>query len=62
MTEEPNLKTAKLTAIISFFGGTFIFLFYYLSGADGLLFMGYGYILLVGMVNIGVLISLLVSA
>jgi hypothetical protein len=62
MTEYPSLKTAKLTALVSFVGGTCILLLYYFSGDSSLLFLGYAYAAIAGLINLGVFIALLISA
>lgn len=62
MTTPQYLQLGRSTALISFGIGTAIFGLYYLSSEAALLFLGYGYILLAGLVNIGILISILVKA
>jgi hypothetical protein len=53
------IKISKITALISFLCGTIIFLLYYQTSSSGLLFFGYGYIAIVGLINIGLLIWLI---
>ena len=62
MTTQRLSLIGKWTALISFLGGIFIFLLYYLTSADSLLFLGYGFIAIVGLINLGLLISLFVRA
>jgi hypothetical protein len=61
-TTQSLLTTGKRIAIISFLVGTFIFLLYFLTSSFGLLFVGYGFIAIVGLINIGVLVPLLLRA
>jgi hypothetical protein len=60
MTTLRLIKISKITAFVSFLCGTFIFLLYYLTSASGLLFLGYGYIAVIGLLNLGLLIALIV--
>jgi hypothetical protein len=62
MTTERHIKIGRITALISFFAGTIIFGLYYLTSAFELLFVGYGFIALVGLINIGILIAILTKA
>ena len=59
MRTERHIRLGRKTAIISFILGTIIFGVYFLTSAWVLLFIGYGYIVIVGLINIVVLISLL---
>jgi hypothetical protein len=62
MTTERHIKLGRQTALISFLLGTGIFGLYFLTSSFKLLFVGYGFIALTGIINIGILISLLVKA
>ncbi|WP_224995134.1 hypothetical protein, partial [Cesiribacter sp. SM1] len=59
MRTERHIRLGRLTAIISFLLGTIIFGLYYLTSSSDLLFIGYGYILVAGLVNIVVIALLL---
>lgn len=61
MTTERHIKLGRLTALISFLLGTVIFGLYYLTSSFELLFVGYAFIAVTGIFNIGVLISILVK-
>ncbi len=62
MTTEVLRRTGRSTALISFLLGTVIMGIYYQSSSSGLLFFGYAFILLAGLVNLIVLIALLIRA
>jgi heme/copper-type cytochrome/quinol oxidase subunit 2 len=62
MTTNRHIKLGRTTALISFLAGTIIFGLYYLTSAFELLFVGYGFIALIGLINIGVLIAILIKA
>lgn len=62
MTSKQHLKLGRLTALITFLLGTAIFGCYFLTSASELLFLGYLFIVLAGLINIGVLISILIRA
>jgi hypothetical protein len=62
MTTERHIKLGRQTALISFLLGTAIFGLYFLSSSFELLFLGYGFTALTGLINVGVLISILVKA
>lgn len=62
MTTERHIKLGRQTALISFLLGTAIFGLYFLTSSFGLLFLGYGFIVLTGIVNLGILSSILVKA
>lgn len=62
MTTERYIKLGRQTALVSFLLGTGIFGLYFLTSSFELLFVGYGFIALTGLINIGVLISILVRA
>ena len=62
MTIKKRIKLRRITALISCLLGTIIFGLYYLVSDSTLLFVGYGFIVLTGLVNIGVLIAILVKA
>ncbi|KFF06587.1 hypothetical protein [Flavobacterium reichenbachii] len=62
MTTERYIKLGRQTAVISFLLGTVLFGLYFLTSSSELLFLGYGFIVLTGLVNLGILISILVKA
>ncbi|MBY0245663.1 MAG: hypothetical protein K2Q03_09440 [Sphingobacteriaceae bacterium] len=62
MTTERHIKLGRQTALISFLLGTAIFGLYFLTSSFELLLLGYGFIALTGLLNVGVLISILVKA
>jgi hypothetical protein len=62
MTTERHIKLGRQTALISFLLGTAIFGLYFFTSSDELLLLGYGFIALTGLINIGVLISILAKA
>jgi len=62
MTTDRHIKLGRMTALISFLAGTIIFGLYYLTSAFELLFVGYGFIALIGLINIGILIAILIKA
>lgn len=59
MTPYKLSKVGRLTALISFLAGTGIFVLYYLTDAYQFLFLGYGFIVLAGLVNIVIFVQLL---
>ena len=62
MTTKRHIKFGRQTALISFLLGTGIFGLYFLTSSFELLFIGYGFIALTALINVGVLISILVKA
>ena len=62
MTTEQLIKLGRQTALVSFLLGTGIFGGYFLTSSVALLFIGYGFIALAGLINIGILISILIKA
>ena len=62
MTTERYIKLGRKIALISFLLGTAIFGLYYLTSSFNLLFVGYGFIALTGLINIGILIPILFRA
>ena len=62
MTGEKYIKIGRITALLSFLIGTIIFGLYYLTSDFEFLFVGYGFIILTGLINIGVLIAILIKA
>lgn len=62
MTNERYIKLGRQTALISFLLGTIIFGLYFLTSSSNLLFLGYGFIVLTGLINIGILTAILTSA
>ena len=61
MTTESYVNLGRRTAAISFLLGTGIFGLYYLTSSFELLFVGYGFIILTGIINLIVLISILLK-
>ncbi len=62
MTTERHIKLGLKTALISFSLGTGIFGLYYLTSWWKLLFFGPAFIALTGLINIGILITILLRA
>jgi len=62
MTTEQHIKLGRQTALITFLVGTVIFGLYFLTSSFELLLAGYGYIVLAGLINIGILIVILLKA
>jgi hypothetical protein len=62
MTTKRHIKLGRQTALISFLLGTGIFGLYFLTSSFELLFIGYGFIGLAGLLNASVLISILLKA
>lgn len=62
MTPERHIKLGRQTALISFLPGTAIFGLYFFTSSFELLFVGYGFIALTGLINIAILISILIKA
>lgn len=62
MTTKRHIKLGRQTALISFLLGTAIFGLYFLTSSLELLFTGYGFIALTGLINIVILISIFVKA
>lgn len=62
MTTERHIKLGLKTALISFSLGTGIFGLYYLTSCWKLLFFGPAFIALTGLINIGILITILLRA
>lgn len=62
MTTERHIKLGRQTTLTSFLLGTAIFGLYFLTSSFELLFLGYGFIALTGLINVGILISILVKA
>ena len=62
MTTKRHIKLGRQTALISFLLGTGIFGLYFLTSSFEVLFIGYGFIALTALINVGVLISILVKA
>jgi hypothetical protein len=62
MTTQQYINLGRLITLISFVLGTGIFGFYFLTSSSELLFVGYGFMVLTGLVNICVLILILVKA
>jgi hypothetical protein len=62
MTTNRYINLGRLTALISFLIGTGIFVLYFSTSASKLLFLGYGFITLTGLINIWILIAILKKA
>jgi hypothetical protein len=62
MTSSQLVNLGRITALVSFLLGTGIFGLYFQSSSFGLLFVGYSFILLIGLINVGVLIFILFKA
>jgi hypothetical protein len=62
MTTERHIKLGRQTALISFLLGTSIFGLYFLTSSFVLLFIGYSFIASAGLINTGILISILLKA
>ena len=62
MTTKRHIKLGRQTALISCLLGTGIFGLYFLTSSFELLLIGYGFIGLTALINVGVLISILVKA
>jgi hypothetical protein len=62
MTSEQYIKLGRRTALVSFIVGTSIFGLFILTFADDLLILGYGFIVLTGLINIVVLGLALIRA
>lgn len=62
MTTQQHIKLGRQTALISFLLGTVIFGLYFQTSSFKLLFVGYGFIALTGLINIGILTSILLRA
>jgi hypothetical protein len=60
MTTERHIKLGRLSAIISFLLGTIIFGLYYFTSADIFIWVGFLFIILTGLFNLG-LISKIIS-
>ena len=56
MTSKKYINLGKITALVSFLIGTIIFGLYYFTSDSDLLFLGYGFIALVGIINIIILV------
>ena len=56
------IKLGRITALVSFLIGSGIFGLYFQSSSFGLLFVGYSFILLIGIINVCVLIFILFKA
>lgn len=62
MTAEKHITLGKWTALISLIIGTLIFGLYFFTSNGELLFIGYGYIILAGIVNLIVLLTILAKS
>ncbi|MBK9462012.1 MAG: hypothetical protein IPN94_21945 [Sphingobacteriales bacterium] len=59
MATEQYIKLGRQVALISFLLGTVIFGLYFMTSSFELLFVGYGFIALTGLINIVILILIL---
>jgi hypothetical protein len=62
MNADKHIKTGKFTALVSLLIGTAIFGLYFLTSAFELLFVGYGFIAIAGLINLIILTTILVTA
>ncbi len=62
MTTEKYIKLGRTTAISSFLLGTIIFLVYFFTSLNDLLFVGYAFIFLAFLINLGILGAILLKA
>ena len=62
MKSEKYITIGKVTALISFIIGTLIFGIYFLTSNSDLLFIGYGFIVLVGITNLIIIIAILAKS
>ena len=62
MKAEKYITLGKLTALISFLIGAFIFGGYFLTSNSDSLFIGYGFIVLAGITNLVILIAIVVKS
>jgi len=62
MTSEQYIKLGKRTALVSFILGTVVFGLFILTFAENLFLLGYGFIVLTGLINIVVLVAILIIA
>jgi hypothetical protein len=62
MTTPALQKIGKKTAIVSFVGGTSLFLLYFITANDNLLFGGLAYIAIVGIFNFAILTLIVIRA
>jgi len=62
MNTKVYIKLGLITALVSFIVGSFIWGLYFLTSAFALLFIGYGFIVIVGLINLIVLFIITVRA
>lgn len=62
MTTEQHIKIGRLTALVSFLLGTIIFGLYFLTSSFDVVLLGLGFIVLVGLINSGILILIVLKA
>jgi hypothetical protein len=62
ITSKKYLKTGRITALFSFLIGTVIFALYYFTSAFMLLFIGYAFVVFVGILNLILLFVILARA
>jgi hypothetical protein len=62
MAADKHIKTGKVTMLVSLIIGTAIFGLYFLTSAFELLFVGYAFIAIAGLINLIVFVTILVAA
>lgn len=62
MKTEHYINLGQLAALISFLLGTIIFGLYFMTSSFNLLFVGYGFIAIVGLINVCIIIPVLTRA
>ncbi len=62
MTSQKYISVGKITALISFLIGMLIFSMYYLTSDSNLLFLGYGFVILAGIINLIILSAILLRS
>ena len=60
MNSDKQIKAGKITALVSFLIGTTIFGFYFWTSSSELLFIGYGFFLLAGFINLVILGTIII--
>ena len=58
MNTSKRISLARITALLTFIGGTLIFLLFYFTNDSGVCFLGLGYIIIMTIVNLIVLLRL----
>lgn len=62
MTSKKHITLGKWIALISFIIGTLIFGLYFFTSNGELLFIGYGFVILAGIVNLIILLAILIKS